>query len=128
MTRKVSIILFWTLIVLSVVALSRMTWQDWRGSLRTGAFVVPFVIVTSWFQSRFTGPKRRAATIMVYSVLGAMVGGSVTFWDWMLYRSGYLEQRNLVEAAVGGAIFIVCFSVSVWSLFRLCRRTEKLPT
>src|SRR5258707_9608263 len=52
MSRRTSIVLFWTLMVVSVVAISRITWQDWRGSLRIAVFVVLFVWLTLWLQGR----------------------------------------------------------------------------
>jgi hypothetical protein len=128
MTRKVSIILFWTLIVLSVIGVSRMTWQDWRGSLRTAAFVVPLVVVTSWFRSRFAGPKKRMATVLIYSAMFAMVAGAMLAWDVTLFRTGLQVRSDLMEAFVAGVVFLVSVSVFVWSLTRLLQKADKLPT
>ena len=128
MKQNVSVVLFWALIAVSVVSLVRMTREDWRGSLRTVAFVVPFVLLTSWLQSRFKGPKRRMGTIMIYSALLAMVAGSVVFGDVTLFRSGFQTRYDLVEVVVAGVVLLVSGSVLTWSLLRLLRPANKLPT
>ena len=128
MKQKVTVVLFWALIAVAVVSLVRMTREDWRGSLRTAAFVVPLVLLTGWLQSRFEGPRRRMAAIMIYSALFAMVAGSVVFWDVTLFRSGFQTHYDWVEVLVAGAVLLVSSSVLTWSLLRLLRPTNKLPT
>jgi FtsH-binding integral membrane protein len=126
--QKVSIAIFWALIVVAAVSLVRITREDWRGSLRTAAFVVPFVLLTGWLRSRFKGPKRRMATIMIYSALFAMVTGSMVVWELTLLRVGFQERSNLVEAIAASAAFVVSSLVLVWSLLRLLGPESKLPT
>jgi len=116
---KAKIVVFWALMSLCVVFLWQTTRQDPRGWLRTAAFVVPFVLLTQWFASRFSGRRRRTAWIAVYWALGAMVTGSYAFWEFTRFRFGYQERQSLVGAVIGGAVFVVCSSLSVWSLFRL---------
>jgi len=128
MRRNVSVVLFWAIIVLSVIALSRMTWQDWRGSLRMAAFIVPFVLFTFWLESRFAARKRWTARIMIGSGVFALGSGSILVWDLTLYRAGFETPSNSIDAAVASTVCIVCSSVFVWSLCRLVRRADKLPT
>jgi len=116
---KLKSIVFSALIVGSFGFLSWAIGQDPRESLRTAAFVVPLVVLTQWFVSRFSGRRRRAAFIAVYSALGAMVASAYAVWEFTLFWVGYDERRNSVEAAVAGAIFVVCSLVSVWSLLSL---------
>jgi len=128
MKRKVSIVLFWALIVLSMIAIARLGWNDWRDSLGTAAFVVPIVVFASWFQGRFTGERRRAATAMIYSALFAMVSGAFALWNLILLRRGFEAYGRMVEAVVGGTVFVVCGSVFIWFLWRLFRPDGNLPT
>jgi hypothetical protein len=128
MGRKISIVLFWTLIVLCVIALSRMMWQDWRGSLRVGAFVVPFVVFSQWLQNRFAGRRRRVATVMIYSATFAILSGSFVAMDLTFLRSGLGGRSDVVEAVLAGAMFVVCSSVFVWSLCRLLMGGDRIPT
>jgi hypothetical protein len=128
MRRKISIVLFWALIVLSVVALAQSGWwKDWRDSLRTAAFVVPIVLFNFWFQGRFTGARRRAANIMIFSALFAMVSGAFASWNLILLHHGFEAYGRMMEVVVGGAVFVVCGSVFIWSLWRLFRPDGKLP-
>jgi hypothetical protein len=127
MKRAISIVLFWVLMAVAAVALWRTTAGDLRGTLRTSAFVVPFVLFTSWLQSRFKGSKKRPAMIMINSALFAMVAGSVVVWDVELLRSGFRGHGTLVESVVAGALFLISVSVLVWSLLHLLRRSDKLP-
>jgi hypothetical protein len=128
MGRKISIVLFWTIIFLSVITVSRITWGDWRGSLRVGVFVVPFVLLTSWLRNRFLGQRRRIATVMICCAGFAMASGSVLFWDWTLFRSGFEIRGKLSETLVAGALFVVSSAVLIWSFCRLFWRADKLPT
>ena len=130
MSRKISTILFWALMVFAVVAFWRIVAEDPK-SLRIAAFVVPFVLFLSWLRNRFPVPKRRMGAILINSVLGALAAGSVLFWDWELFQSGYHERKNVLEATIAGTIFVVCSSVSVWSFFRLRKSVatvDKVPT
>jgi hypothetical protein len=128
MGRKISVILFWLIMVLSVVALSRLTWDDWRQTLRIGAFVVPFVLFTKWLESRFPARKKWPANVMIGSAILAFASGSIVVWDWRLYRAGFEAPGGVREAAVAGAVCITCALAFVWSLFRLARRDGKIPT
>jgi hypothetical protein len=74
-----------------------------------------------WLQARFKGPKRQVFWVMLFSVLGAMIAGSEAFWDWTLLRSGYLENGSLSGVVMASVFFVICCSISIWSLFRLCR-------
>ena len=112
-------VIFWLLIALAGVGAWWATKHDPRESLRTAAFVVPFVVLTQWFASCFSGRKRRTAWIAIYWALGAMVAGAYAFWDITLLRVGYPEPQSLAKALVAGAIFVVCSSASVWSLLSL---------
>jgi hypothetical protein len=126
--QKISIVLFWALIVLSLIALSRMTWHDWRGSLRTTVFVVPLILVTNWFQSRFKGSKRRTAMIVIDSALFSVLTGSFLLWNYMLLRSNYPPPGSSTEGIISGLLFLASSAVFVWSLRRLLRRQDKVPT
>jgi hypothetical protein len=128
MTRKISIVLFWTLIVLSIVGLTRMTWQDWRGSLRMAAFVAPFVLFTFWLESRFAAEKRWIARIMIGSAVFALGSGSILAWDLKLYRAGFEAPGDSIDTAVATAVCIVSSLAFVWSLCGLMRRASKMPT
>jgi hypothetical protein len=128
MRRRTSIVFFWALIVFSCVVCARLGWKDWRDSLQTGAFVVPFVVFTFWLQSRFTGARRRAATAVIYSALFAMVSGAAALWNLILFHHGLEAHGRLVEAVVAGAVFAVCSSVFIWSLYRLLRPESGLST
>jgi hypothetical protein len=87
--------------------------------LSTGAVVVPFVLLVSWFLNRFAGSRRRTATVMVESSLGAVVAGSVAAWELIRFQTSYHGSEGLVGAIVASAIFVACSSVSVWSFLRL---------
>jgi len=128
MRRKISVILFWVIMVLSVVALSRLTWDDWRQTLRIGAVVVPVVLFTKWLEGRFPARKRWTANVMIGSAMLAFVSGSIVVWDWTLYRAGFETPGGAREAAVAGAVCLTCVSAFVWSLIRLVRRGDKIPT
>jgi hypothetical protein len=125
---KISTILFWALMVFAVVALWRIVAEDPKGSLRIVAFVVPFVWFLSWLRNRFPVPKRRMGAILINSVLGALLAGSVLFWDWELFQSGYHERKNALEATIAGTILVACSPVSVWSFLRLRKNVDKVPT
>jgi hypothetical protein len=126
--QRAGIVLFWALIAIAVLFLVRTTREDWRGSLRTAVFVVPFVLLTGWLEGRFEGPKKRMARIMVNSALFATVAGFFMLWDVTLFRSGFQTRYSLVEAIVAGAVFVVSGSVLGWSLLRLLRSANKFPT
>jgi hypothetical protein len=125
--RKVSTVLFWMLMLTAVVSLWLTVRGNPRGALRTAAFVVPFVLLSSWLQSRFKGPRKWPVTIMIYSALFAMGAGSIVVWDLELFRRGLQMQSTLVEGVVAGAIFLVSVGAFAWSLLRLLRRGDKLP-
>jgi hypothetical protein len=125
--RKVSTILFWMLMVTAAASLWLTVRGNPRGALRTAAFIVPFVLLSSWVQSRFKGPRRWPATIVIYSALLAMGAGSIVVWDLELFRRGFGVQSMLVEGVVAGAIFLVSVGAFAWSLLRLLRRSDKLP-
>jgi hypothetical protein len=126
--QRAGVVLFWALIAIAVLFLVRTTREDWRGSLRIAVFVVPFVLLTGWFESRFKGPKKQMARIMVNSALFAAVAGSLALWDVTLFRSGFQTRYSLMEAIVAGAVFVVSGSVLGWSLLRLLRSANKFPT
>jgi len=116
---KAKVVVFWAIVALCGVLLWQETKQDPSESLRTAAFVVPIVLLTQWFASRFSGRRRRTARIAIYGALGAMVASLYALWEFMLFRSGFNERQNLVGTVIGGMVFVLCSSVSVWSLFRL---------
>ena len=87
-----------------------------------GIVVVPFLLLVFWFLGRFTGVRKRTATIMVDSALAAVVAGAVVVWELIRSGTGFWERKSLVEAAIAGAVFLACVSVSVLSFLRL-RRT-----
>jgi hypothetical protein len=126
--RKVSIVLFWALMAFATIALWRTVREDPRGSLRTVAFVVPLILFFNWFRSRFSGPRRRLAMIMIYSALFAVIAGLVVVFNILLFRSGFQGRSNMWEAVVAGAVVLLCSSVFMWSLCRLVRRDDKVPT
>ena len=119
MSSKVKVIVFWVLMVGSVGFMWWSIRQDPKQSLSTAAFVVPFVLLVSWFLNRFTGSRRRMATIMVESSLAALGAGSVVVWKLIRFQTSYHGNEGLVGAVIAGAIFLACGSVSVWSLLRL---------
>ena len=123
MNRKISTVLFWALILICVVALLRLSWRDWREYLWIAVFVVPVVAVTNRFQNRFAGRKKRMAVIMVCSVAGAIISGGMLYWDQVL-----LGRGSSMGYWASGAILLVCCSVLIRSLFRLCRPANKLST
>ena len=126
--RKISTILFWMLMLAAVVSLWLTVREDPRRTLRTAAFVVPFVLLSSWLQSRFKGPRKRPAMVMIYSALFAMGAGSIVVWDLELFRRGFQVRSTLVEGVVAGTLFFASLVAFAWSLGRLPRRSDKLPT
>ncbi len=123
MRGKISIVLFWALILICVVALFRLNWQNWREHLGIVVLAVPIVFVTNRFLSRFTGRKKRMALIMLCSVEGAIISGGMLYWDRVL-----LNRSSSMADWAFGAIFLICCWAMVWSLFGLRRPTDKLPT
>jgi hypothetical protein len=126
MGRKVSVVLFWAIILLSVIGLSRSMWNDWRDTLRTGTYAVPVVLFTAWFRSPFPVRKRWSAEVMIGSVMLALVSSLIVVWDLTLYRAGLEVRNGLVEPAVAGAVCIACVCAFIWSLVRLVRRDKLL--
>ncbi len=119
MKVKAKVVVVWAVVALCGVLLWQETKQDPRESLRTAAFVLPVVLLTQWFASRFSGRRRRTAWIAIYGALGAMVTSAYTLWEFLLFRSGFHERQNLVGTVIVGMAFALCSSVSVWALFRL---------
>jgi hypothetical protein len=118
-SSKVKVIVFWALMVGSVGFLWWSIRHDAKQSLWVPAFVVPFVLVVSWFLNRFAGSRRRTATIMVDSALSAVVAGLVAVWELIRFQTSYHKSEGFIEAVVASALFLVCSSVSVWSFLRL---------
>ena len=115
-------IIFWALIVASSLLLWRAASHDLRDTLWTGIVVVPFVVLVFWFLGRFTGARKRTATLMVDSALAAVVAGLVVVWKLISSATfGFWERRSLMEAAIAGVVFLASVSVSVWSFWRLRR-------
>jgi MFS family permease len=123
-------VIFLALVVASVGFLAWAMGHDPKETLWDGASAVIFVAVTQWFTSRFSGRRRRTAWIAIYWALGAMVTGAYAFWEFILLRVGYTEQKSLAKAVVAGAIFVVCSSASVWSLVSLRKSAtnRQIPT
>ena len=125
---KINLVLFWALILMCVVALFRLSWQDWRKHLPIVLLVMPGVFVINWFLNRFTGRRKRTALIMVLSAEGAAIAGAMACWNWILLQTAFLHRGSVVGLWMSGAIFLVCCSLVVWSSLRLRRPTDNLPT
>jgi hypothetical protein len=120
LSSKAKAIVFWVLILGSVAFLSRTLRQNPKGFLRIGAFVVPIVLLTLWFTNRFSGRRRRTATIAVEAAIFAIAAGAGALWEFLLLQRGFGGYGAFV-AAVG--VFLLCTVVSVWSFLRLRRST-----
>ncbi|HET9283831.1 MAG TPA: hypothetical protein VFR24_17920 [Candidatus Angelobacter sp.] len=121
---KLRAIIFWLLMLGSVVGLWWEGGTNLRDFLRTGAFVVPVVLLTFWFRGRFSGRKRRMADVAIYSVCGIVLTSAIAVWEFLLVSAGHESQRNLLAGVVASIIFAACCSVLLWSILRL----RKLPS
>jgi hypothetical protein len=128
MGRKVRAVLFWAIMSLALIGLFRSNWGDWRDTLRTGAYVVPVALFTFWFESRFPAQKRWTANLVIGSVLLALVSGLIVVSYLISRRAGFEARGGPVAAVVAGAVCITSVSAFVWSLIRLARRDDKIPT
>ena len=116
---KLRAIIFWLLMFGCVAGLWWTARTDSRDFLRTGAFVVPFVLLTLWFRGRFSGQKRRMADVAIYSSCGIMLTSAIAAWKFLLVSVGHESQRNLLAGGIASIIFAGCCSVLAWSIMRL---------
>jgi hypothetical protein len=124
MNSRLKAVVFWLLMVTSAVVLWRTTRTDSRGFVWTGAFVVPFVLLTSWFRGRFSGSKKPVADVAVFSVCGMLLTSAIAAWSFELVSIGYGSQKNWLQGVIALIGFVACCSVLMWSILRL----RKLPS
>jgi len=111
---------FWLLIALAIVGL----WWSMRGQpigprIGEGLVIGAFVVLTQWFVARFSGYRRRMATVMVNSALFAFVAGAAAVWELQLLRFGYGRPNGVIEASMAIGLFAISASIAGWSLVRL---------
>jgi hypothetical protein len=102
--------------------------QNARQILWNGAVVVPVVLLSLLFTNRFSGARKRAATIMVESAFVALLAAAIAAWKFLLLWSGYgLKTNDLIEGVAASVLFFMCLGGAVWSFLRL-RRLGKIQS
>ena len=119
------VIVFWALIAFSVAFLWREVRQHPGDSLWSAAVVVPVVLFSLLFVNRFSGARKRIATLALELALVALLAGAVAAWKFVLLWSGYGIRENVVIEGVAASILcVVCVVASARSFLRL----RRLPT
>jgi hypothetical protein len=123
--KAIKAVVFWLIMVLAGVVL----WQTIRRQpsrwIPEGLGIVAFVLFTGWFRGRFSGARRRFASIMLYSGLFAIFAGLMAGLQFQLVGIGYEPRKSLAEAVMFTIGFVTCASLSLWSFLRL---RESAPT
>jgi hypothetical protein len=109
-------VIFWLLIAFSGVG----AWWSMKGEpigprVREGLEIGAFVVLVQLFLGRFSGQRRRIATIMVFAALFAVVAGAAATWELQLLRFGYGGPNGLVEVWMAILFFAISASIAVWS-------------
>jgi hypothetical protein len=119
---RLKILIFWLLMVFAIVFLWREGRQNAHQVLWNGAIVVPIVLLSLLFTNRFSGARKRAATIMVESTFVALLAAAIATWKFLLLWSGYgLKTNGLMEGVAASVLFVMCLGVAVSSFVRLRR-------
>jgi hypothetical protein len=114
-------VVFWLLMGFSLIGLwyasghgGGFSWSD--------LFPAAFVGLMFWFRGRVSASRRSWFSVLVASVLTAIVAGLSAVFRFQMLRYGFGGRRGLVEGEVSVAVFVVCIAASIWAFLRF-RRT-----
>lgn len=125
MNLKMKAIIFWALIAFSIIFLLRTVRESPKDfSLWTLGFVVPFVILTNWFFSRFSGPRKRTAMIALLSAFFGIDALCFAIWNFVIRMPG--DSKGTVAMSVSLVACLFFCIISVRSFLGL--RKSQFPT
>jgi hypothetical protein len=115
------VVIFWLLIGFSLIGLWYALGHEIRFSLSDVLVPAVFVGLTFWFKSRVSASRRSWVSVLMVSVLSAIVAGMSAVFKFQTLRYGLGGRRGLVEGEVSAAVFVVCIAVSIWAFLRFRR-------
>ena len=122
MYSKLKFFIFLLFMAFAIAFLWLEARQNARQVLWNFAVVVPAVLLSLLFTNRFSGARKRAATIMVESALAALLTAAIAAWKFLLLWSGYgLKTNGLIEGVAASVLCVICLAGAVWSFLRLRR-------
>jgi hypothetical protein len=116
--KAIKAVTFWLVIALSGAGVYWAIRQEPRQWIPEGMGIVALVLVMQLFLSRFRGPRRRIASIMVNSALFAVAAGAAAVFKFELIRF-FGNRTDLIEALVAVTVFAIFASIAIWSFMRL---------
>jgi len=120
MGARAKAVVFWLIMFGSAGALWLVSRKEtWRADGWTFVVVICSVAFSNWFLGRYSGSRRKAASLLLSSVFVTFAVGVWMLWSYVLLSSNWQPRKNSVEFLLSLIGFGVCVSVSIWFFLRL---------